>query len=468
MHKHFDSSTFTVLMVLFLGVAGLGTLQGHGDGGGDFMNRDQTDEWKGWMQVIILIYHFMGASGTSGIYNVVRVLVAAYLFQTGYGHFKFFYKKADFGLARVLNVLVRLNFLTFVLQYLMDTDYLSYYFTPLVSFWFAVVYATMYLGHAHNKNGVFVVVKIAMAGVVTTALIHIPGALEACFEALRLVFAVDWDAAEWRFRLSLDGFIVYVGMLCALANIKCLEHKWTSRPVFARVKTGALVASGVALVWYFWFELTRKDKFTYNSSQSYVSWLPILAFVFLRNATARLRNTSSRFFVFIGKISLELFIGQFHMWLAGDTKGLLVVLPQRAWVVSSAIGWYTNLAVSTVLFIFVSYYLSQTTGELTRWICSDLLLAKAHRGPDAHTDYQVLHLLPTSSQQEQSSSSITTTGTTLNEEDGFVGPTASETEIIGEHGPQSKPPSLWRTIILDPRVKVVLFFTSVGIMNRFS
>jgi hypothetical protein len=44
------------------------------------LQREQTEEWKGWMQIMFLLYHYFEASST---YNAIRVYIAAYVWMTG-------------------------------------------------------------------------------------------------------------------------------------------------------------------------------------------------------------------------------------------------------------------------------------------------------------------------------------------------------------------------------------------------
>ena len=75
------------------------------------LHREQTDEWKGWMQVVILIYHVTGGSQSLPIYMQIRVLVSAYIFQTGYGHFCHFWITENRSFVRYFKVFFYFIFL---------------------------------------------------------------------------------------------------------------------------------------------------------------------------------------------------------------------------------------------------------------------------------------------------------------------------------------------------------------------
>ena len=339
-----------------------------------FLSRDQTDEWKGWMQFVILIYHYTGASTILWIYEIVRLLVASYLFMTGFGHTLYFYSKDNYSFHRFTSVLIRLNFLSCLLPYMMGTDYLFYYFAPLVTFWFVVIYATMWIGRSRNRSTSFLLLKIAISAIAVTALVRIPGILELVFSVLNYACNIEWNIVEWRFRVALDMYIVYAGMVAAVLYVK------TDNALCGRLDHGALrferyhfnylriiaVMVSMAIILGCWFVIRKfPNKYSYNSWHPYLSPFVILAYVVLRNANRCLRNYHSRVFAWLGRCSLETFTLQFHIWLAGDTKGLLSVgVFKNAANASRPV----DFVVLTILFFWISQHVAVATGILTSWI----------------------------------------------------------------------------------------------------
>ncbi|KAK6491133.1 N-acetylneuraminate 9-O-acetyltransferase-like [Huso huso] len=337
-----------------------------------FLNREQTDEWKGWMQLVILIYHISGASAFIPVYMHVRVLVAAYLFQTGYGHFSFFWLKGDFGLHRVCQVLFRLNFLVVVLCLVMDRAYQFYYFVPLVTFWFAVIYGTMAMwpqilqkkasGNALWNLGLLLKLFFLLSCIFL--LNYSQGAFENIFSCwpISKLFELQGSVHEWWFRWKLDRFAVFHGMLFAFLYLvlqKCqVLPEGKGEPLFShRISDFLLFISVVSFLTYSIWASTCKNKTECNTLHPYVSVVQILAFILIRNIPGYARSVYSSFFAWFGKISLELFICQYHIWLAADTKGILVLIPGNP---------VLNIIISTFIFVCVAHEISQITNELAQ------------------------------------------------------------------------------------------------------
>ncbi|XP_008560460.1 N-acetylneuraminate 9-O-acetyltransferase isoform X4 [Microplitis demolitor] len=76
------------------------------------LNREQTDEWRGLMQSVVLIYHVTGAKNVLPIYMHLRLINSAYLFLSGYGHFCYFWQTGDVSLVRFARVFFEKVFVT--------------------------------------------------------------------------------------------------------------------------------------------------------------------------------------------------------------------------------------------------------------------------------------------------------------------------------------------------------------------
>ena len=94
------------------------------------MNRQQTEEWKGWMQVLFLLYHYYEARE---VYNAIRVFIASYVWMTGFGNFAYYYKTRDFSAGRFAQMMWRLNLLAVICCMALNNQYMLYYI------WYVVI-----------------------------------------------------------------------------------------------------------------------------------------------------------------------------------------------------------------------------------------------------------------------------------------------------------------------------------------
>ena len=77
--RTYSRDLFWFLVLLLFAVAAGLTKKKTAD---KILNREQTEEWKGWMQVMFVWYHYFKAAET---YNAIRVFIAAYVWMTGFG-----------------------------------------------------------------------------------------------------------------------------------------------------------------------------------------------------------------------------------------------------------------------------------------------------------------------------------------------------------------------------------------------
>lgn len=320
-----------------------------------FLNNGQLSEWKGWLVIVILINQYFGISGIQCTHGFMRVFMGMYFFITSYEHTLYFLKTEDLGVQRIFSVLLRLNLLNVVLAYVMNTSYQMYHIAPLLSFWFSVVWMTLRIGHGRNGEIRYLGVKLVVSGLAVIVFTKMPGVLDEVFEVLRMIGRINWDADEWQLRVGLDMWLVYAGMIVAV--IFTHSHEITNLPNWQPLRKFAVTVSLLAMPISLLFQATQGN----DTGPPFTSICLILSFIVLRNSTARLRNIHSTVFAWIGQYSLEIFILQFHLWLAGDSNGILQFVGPSNWR-------SVNLLIGTTIFLFICWKIGTATGIIADWI----------------------------------------------------------------------------------------------------
>eukprot|EP01033_Poteriospumella_lacustris_P007518 gene7518-5404_t len=192
------------------------------------LGREQTEEWKGWMQFIFLLYHYFHAEE---VYNSVRVMITCYVWMTGFGNFSFFYMKQDFGWLRMVQMLWRLNFSVILLMWTHQNTYILYYICPMHTFYFLMVYVTMYCFQSLNATKWGIRWKLLVLALIIYVVWDINyGLFDILFAWLgtdKVIGANSGSVYEYYFRTSLDHYSTFLGMIFAL-NYPLAEQYFTT------------------------------------------------------------------------------------------------------------------------------------------------------------------------------------------------------------------------------------------------
>ncbi len=105
-----------------------------------------------------------------------------------------------------------------------------------------------------------------------------------------------------------------------------------------------------------------------NEVHPYIAFAPIVAFILCRNAFGAARAKYSSFFAWFGRISLELFIAQYHIWLAADTAGVLVLVPESP---------VANVMITSFVFACAAHEIGEVTSAVAPFFVPDDLKALA-------------------------------------------------------------------------------------------
>jgi N-acetylneuraminate 9-O-acetyltransferase len=357
------------------------------------------------------------------VYNEIRVFVSAYVWMTGFGNFLYFDKKQDFTLERAVSMWLRINYFPLLLSTFLRVPLELYYVVPLHTTGFFVTMATCYLAvkiqdMPQFKASSYTKWHANVAALVICTLVHV------IFYETPMCSILKIFSDEYYFRFTSDRYSALIGIWSGLVWSKFRSYiQWAYNPTLdtedAQKKKQAMYiqrAAGLALMlgWYAMFGRIQ-DKYVYNPRHPYVFWMPVAGWLMVRNSSAYLCELHAGAMEWLGRITLETYVLQFHIFMTHNVQHIPILIPGSG-ADGNIVSKTLNMLVWGSLFLFISFHARQLT-VTTQTTVTDLV-SLLRNGPPAteQSDGEEMQKMVTNDDLDRKESGI------------------SEMEVTGEAG----------------------------------
>ena len=320
------------------------------------LGRELTLEWRGWMQIVFVCYHYFAMWE---ITHIVRCFVSAYVLMAAYGNSMYYGKTEDFSFGRFFQSLWRINFFSVLLSLVTSTPWIAYYACALHTTHFVLCFIANFFSGANapyfrecmkypaaadlkQRKTEMMAGAAVLVAVLSAIIWDVPGFYDR-FPGLAIskLFGAYFNQ-HYKYRTYLDHFSSVPGILLALIMLSPPGYLATALEKNKKQTRWVLVvtAAVLAIVWRLVFfattqraQLSVSDPFrmvAYSSAHPYVSVFIWPAYLLLRGANRWLLTTVSVPLEYVGKRCLEFYLLQFHLFLANGSNGvhgLVTIVP---------------------------------------------------------------------------------------------------------------------------------------------
>jgi hypothetical protein len=283
--------------------------------------------------------------------------------MTGFGNFLYFDKKKDFSIERMVSMWLRINYFPMLLSFCLNVKLELYYVVPLHTAAFFITMATCYVSHLLEiKAGWTSNLHRNAAAIGLCLLVHV------LFYETPAVNFLKVFSDEYFFRFQADKYSAWVGILSGYLwhHFKTFIH-WAHGTSPEEMTQKHIAAAwlqrigGVAMIAAWWFLFgSESDKYKYNPIHPYCFWMPVAGWLMIRNSSKYLCELHSGALEFMGRITLETYVLQFHVFMSHDVQYIPVVIP-GAGADGHAVLRALNMLVTGVGFVTLAFYARKFT-----------------------------------------------------------------------------------------------------------